>query len=86
MSGCAGGIENEQRASGKNHWKILGEVEEMMSGRGVGILSCRSSDHHREKVFFRDREYGELERTIIGILGAVAQDEKARASPTQALR
>lgn len=70
----------------KTTWKILGEVEEMMSGRGVGILSYERSDHHRERAFFQDREYSELEETIVGILGTVCQGEADPASPTQGPR
>ena len=64
-------------------WKILGEVEEMMSGRGGGILSYERRDHRREKAFFHDREYSELEETIVGILGIAGQGEESSASPTQ---
>ncbi len=49
-------------------WKILGEVEEMMSGRGVGILARGRHDSSREKAFFMDCEYHELEDAVTDIL------------------
>jgi hypothetical protein len=49
-------------------WKILGEVEETMSGDGVAVFS--GEGHHGIKVraFFEDREYSALENTIVRIL------------------
>ena len=73
---------NKEQAE-RTTWKILGEVEEMMSSRGVGILSYERGDDRREKAFFHDREYGELEETIVGILGTAGQGEEGSASPTQ---
>ena len=64
-------------------WRILGEVEEKMSGRGVGAMSYERSDHGRDKAFFQDREYSELEETIVGILGTADEREEGPASPTQ---
>ena len=55
-------------------WKILGEVEEMMSGPGVGILPEGRSGGRREKAFFLDDEYNELEDSIADLLrGAASQ-------------
>ena len=59
----------------KTTWRILGEVEEMMSGRGVGILSYERSDHHWERAFFQDHEYSELEETIVDILGTTGRGD-----------
>lgn len=58
---------NKEQAE-QTAWKILGEVEEMMSSRGVGILSDGPHRHPGQRAFFEDREYQELEATIVGIL------------------
>ena len=58
---------NEDQAR-RAAWKILGEVEEMMSGPGVGILSRDRSEERREKAYFLDSAYGELEDAIVDIL------------------
>ena len=60
-------------------WKILGEVEEMMSGRGVGILSRGRSDRCREKAYFADGEYHELEEAIADVLKGAASQAQAPA-------
>ncbi|MFH1110746.1 MAG: hypothetical protein V1790_16350 [Planctomycetota bacterium] len=49
-------------------WKILGEVEEMMSEDGVAVFSGEGHDGVKMRAFFEDREYGALENTIVGIL------------------
>lgn len=64
-------------------WKILGEVEEMMSGRGVGILSRGRRDRRREKAYFLDGEYNELEDTIVDILKGAAPQAQALAGASR---
>ena len=49
-------------------WKILGEVEEMMSEDGVAVLSIEGRDGIKVRAFFEDREYSALENTIVRIL------------------
>jgi hypothetical protein len=49
-------------------WKILGEVEETMSGDGVAVCSGEGHDGIKVRVFFEDREYRALEDTIVRIL------------------
>ena len=49
-------------------WKILGEVEETMSGDGVAVFSSEGHDGIKVRAFFEDREYSALENTIVGIL------------------
>ena len=67
-------------------WKILGEVEEMMSGPGVGILPWGRSGGRREKAFFLDGEYSELEETIVDILRSLDSQPQTLAVLKQAPR
>jgi hypothetical protein len=69
---------NEEEAR-RTAWKILGEVEEMMSGRGVAILTPSEGDRRREKASFLDGEYHELDDAIVGILMAESSDTDERA-------
>ncbi len=73
---------NKEQAE-RTTWRILGEVEEMMSGRGVQILAYERSGRRRQKAFFQDREYSELEETIVGILGPADKGEEHHTGPTQ---
>jgi len=49
-------------------WKILGEVEETMSGDGVAVFSGEGHNSVKMRAFFEDREYSALENTIVRIL------------------
>lgn len=49
-------------------WKILGEVEEMMSENGVTVSSGQRYQGVKVRAFFEDREYHALEETIVKIL------------------
>ena len=49
-------------------WKILGEVEETMSGDGVAVLSGEGHGGIKVRAFFEDPEYDALESAIVGIL------------------
>ena len=49
-------------------WKILGEVEETMSGDGVAVFSGEGHNGVKMRAFFEDREYSALENTIVRIL------------------
>jgi hypothetical protein len=69
---------NEEQAR-RTAWKILGEVEETMSGQGVGILVWGERDDGCQRAFFRDREYAQLENAIVQILKDAAA--QARTPP-----
>ena len=49
-------------------WKILGEVEELMSEDGVAVRLENLYGTIKAKAFFPDREYKILETAIAGIL------------------
>jgi len=49
-------------------WRILGEVEEMMSGLGVSVLPDGGFDRVKARAYFEDAEYQALEDAIVGIL------------------
>ena len=51
-------------------WRILGEVEEVMSEGGVGILSEGRHTGRREAACLLDPEYDQLEEAIVGLLRA----------------
>ena len=77
-----GGRMNEDEAR-RTAWKIRGEVEEMMSAPGVGILSQGRGDRRREKAYFLDGEYNELEDTIVDILKGAASQAQALAGASR---
>ena len=58
---------DEEEAS-RIAWKILGEVEELMSDDGVAVSLNEPYGWIKAKAFFPDREYETLEKTIVGIL------------------
>jgi hypothetical protein len=49
-------------------WKILGEIEETMSGDGVAVKAGDLRNHMKVPAFFEDAEYEALEKTIVRIL------------------
>ena len=49
-------------------WKILGEVEEMMSEDGVAVSTGERNQGVKVRAFFEDLEYHALEETIVKIL------------------
>ena len=58
----------DEETARKLAWKILGEVEEMMSEDGVAVFSGDCHDGIKVRAFFEDREYSALENTIVRIL------------------
>ena len=58
----------DEETARKLAWKILGQVEEMMSEDGVAVFSGECHDGIKVRAFFEDREYSALENTIVRIL------------------
>lgn len=69
----------EEEQSRKVAWRILGEVEEVMSEEGVGILSEGRYTGRQEAACFLDPEYAQLEKAIAGLLRAAIPEDDEEA-------